>query len=179
MTTGQGHPLPHTLVNVSISSTLGAFIPRESLAEGQGSRWAQVSSPWHVPVPPLDTHVVPCRAARKCRWAKASMGQAPMTSPMTPSPSGPSANVALAGDTCGAGQWAPGTASTGGQPQARTHLGFPVQLLGSGSRGHSHSHGRRSCHLALLVPGLLFPLRRQMDKVRRRNGLDVLGREEP
>lgn len=103
-TAGQGHPrtpLPLTLVNISISSTLGTFIPRESLAEEQGSRWAQVSPPWHVPVPPLGTHVVPCRAARKCLWAKASMGQAPVTSLScsTPSPSGPSKKVALAGDT--------------------------------------------------------------------------------
>ena len=65
------------------------------------------------------------------------------------------------------------------RPRASTHLGFPVQLLGHGGGGHGHGHGPRSCHLALLVPGLLFPLRRQMDEVGGCNGLDVLGREEP
>jgi len=64
-----------------------------------------------------------------------------------------------------------------GEPLRSAHLGSPVQLLGHGGGGHGHGH--RSCHLALLVPGLLFPLGRQMDEVRGRDGLDVVGGEEP
>lgn len=181
------HPLPRTLVNVSTSSTLGtsvlALVPWASLGEGQGDRWAWVSPPWGVPIPAAGHSRGPVPCHTEISPGKGQHGAGPCsgrelltTVSLRTLREGAAGGGHLRSRAVGTGHC---HHRAGDGPMASTHLSFPVQLLSHGGGGHGRGHSCQSCHLALLVPGLLFPLRRHVDEVGGCDGLDVLGGEEP
>lgn len=140
--------LPRTLVNISTSSTSGtsllALVPPESLGEGQRSRWARVSPPWGVPIPPLGHSHGPVPCCTEIPLGKGQHGACPHVVPkllttisLQTLHDGGAGGTHLRSELGGAGHSHHRTVDV---PRASTHLGFPIQLLGHGGGCHSHGH---------------------------------------